>query len=270
MIFYDILLPKSGTTAHKLPPDVQGLTTGLPMYEERTYRGKVRADGLVPFPVVVKETDLFILADSDLSALALEVVIRHRHQLESYIASHPEFLTSLVPVELRVGAPEVAVRMARACVPANVGPMAAVAGAFAEVVGEALLAESSQAIVENGGDIFIKSASERVVALYAGDSPLSGRVGLNIKPEDTPIGVCTSSGRVGHSLSLGRAHAACIISKSTPLADAAATAVGNVVMGPADAERGIERAREIAGVLGAVVIAGDRMAAWGQVELVKL
>ncbi|MBI5189416.1 MAG: UPF0280 family protein [Nitrospirae bacterium] len=240
------------------------------MYEERTYRGRVRADGLVAFTAVVKETDLFILADSDLSALALEVVIRHRHQLETYIAGHPEFLTSLVPVELKLGAPESAVRMARAALPANVGPMAAVAGTFSELVGEALLARSSQAIVENGGDIYIKSTSERVVALYAGDSPLSGRVGLNIRPGDTPLGVCTSSGRVGHSLSLGRAHAACIISKSTALADAAATAVGNAVQGPGDVEKGIARAQEIEGVLGAVVIAGDRLAAWGLVELVKL
>jgi len=240
------------------------------MYEERTYRGRVRADGLAAFTVVVKETDLFILADRDLSALARDVVIRHRHQLEAYIVRHPEFLTSLVPVELRLGAPEVVLRMARAALPANVGPMAAVAGTFSELVGEALLAESSQVIVENGGDIYINSSSERVVALYAGDSPLSGKVGINIKPGDTPLGVCTSSGRVGHSLSLGKAHAACIISKSTPLADAAATTVGNVVQGPGDVERGIECARSIEGVLGAVVIAGDRLAAWGQVELVKL
>jgi uncharacterized protein len=240
------------------------------MYEERTYRGIVGASGLVSFTVVVKETDLFILADSDLSALAKEVVLRERHRLEGYIERHPEFLGSLAPVDAAQGAPDIVTRMTRAAVLAGVGPMAAVAGAFSEVVGEALLAGSGQVIVENGGDIYIRSDIKRTVAVYAGDSPLSGRVGIAVKPEDTPLGVCTSSGRVGHSLSLGRSHAACIVSASTPLADAAATAVGNLVKGPSDIGRAIEFAKGISGVAGALVIAGDRLGAWGNVELVSL
>lgn len=240
------------------------------MFEERTYRGKVRAGDLTPFAVVVKETDLFILADRDLSALVREVVIAHRYQLEGYISRYPIFLTSLVPVGIVPGAPETVTRMAAAADAAGVGPMAAVAGTFSELVGEALLKESSQAIVENGGDIFIKSDVERTVALYAGSSPLSGKVGIRLMPEDTPVGVCTSSGRVGPSLSLGRAHAACIIAKSAALADAAATAVGNAVKRPDDIEAGLAVAQGIKGVLGAVVIMEDRLGAWGKVELVKL
>jgi len=240
------------------------------MYEERTYRGSVGAADLVTFSVVVKETDLLILAEADLSALAMEVVLKHRHQLEGYIARYPAFLKSLVPVKAGPGAPESALRMAAAAEKAGVGPMAAVAGVFSDLVGEALLAESSQVIVENGGDIYIKSAMPRVVALYAGDSPISGKVGIKISPEDTPIGVCTSSGKVGPSLSLGRAHAACVLSGSAVLADAVATAVGNAVHGPDDVEKGLAVARSIEGVTGAVVIAGDKLGAWGKVKLVKL
>jgi ApbE superfamily uncharacterized protein (UPF0280 family) len=240
------------------------------MYEERTYRGKVRAGDLVPFTVVVKETDLLVLADRDLSALVKDEVVTHRHQLEGYISRYPVFFKSLRPVAVGRAAPEVVRRMAAAAEAAGVGPMAAVAGAFAELVGEAVLRESAQAIVENGGDIFIKTGFERVVSVYAGGSPLSGKVGLRIKPADTPLGVCTSSGRVGPSLSLGRAHAACLIARSAALADAAATAVGNVVRVPGDIGKGLEVAQKIDGILGAVVVIEDTLGAWGRVELVKL
>lgn len=240
------------------------------MYEERTYRQRVSAAGLVPFTVVVKETDLFILAETELAELAREVVLKHRHRLESYIERHPGFAASLVPVKADKAAPDVVRRMADAGFAAGVGPMAAVAGAFSELVGEALLSRSSQVVVENGGDIFMKSGAERVIALYAGDSPLSGKLGIKIRPEDTPLGVCTSSGKVGHSLSMGHAHAACVISASTALADAAATAVGNAVRGPDDITRAIEFGMGIPGVDGVVVIAGDKIGAMGRVEFVQL
>lgn len=240
------------------------------MYEERTYRHIVSAAGLCQFTVVVKETDLLILADSDLTELVTRVVVNHRHQLETYIARYPEFLSSLVPLNAATGAPDVVVRMVEAGKAAGVGPMAAVAGVFSELVGEALLKESTEAVVENGGDIFIKSSTVRTAGIYAGDSPLSGRVGIKIRPEDTPLGVCTSSGRVGHSLSLGAAHAACVISASTALADAAATATGNVVKSAGDIERALSFAMGIPGVMGVVVVAGDRIGAMGHVELVSI
>lgn len=240
------------------------------MYEKRVYRETIEASDLVSFSVVVKETDLFILADRDLSNKTLGLVLTHRLQLEQYIHKHPDFLKSLRPVNVPPGAPETASLMAWAAQEAGVGPMAAVAGAFAEITGKALLAESAQVIVENGGDIFIKTDKERVVAVFAGDSPLSGKVGIRIKPADTPIGVCTSSGKVGPSLSLGVAHAACVLAKSAALADAAATAVGNAVKAEGNVERALLVARSIRGVLGTVVISGDKLGAWGQVELVKL
>jgi uncharacterized protein len=240
------------------------------MYEKRVYRETVKASDLVSFSVVVKETDLFVLAEKDLSKKTLELVLKHRLQLEEYIHRHPDFLKSLRPVKAAPGAPETASLMAWAATEAGVGPMAAVAGAFAEITGNALLADSAQVIVENGGDIFIKTDKDRIVAVYAGDSPLSGKVGIKIRPADTPIGVCTSSGKVGPSLSLGVAHAACVLSKSAALADAAATAVGNAVKAEGNVEHALDVARAINGVLGAVVVSGEKLGAWGKVELVKI
>jgi ApbE superfamily uncharacterized protein (UPF0280 family) len=160
--------------------------------------------------------------------------------------------------------------MAKAAEKANVGPMAAVAGAFAEFVGLDLLKYSPEVIVENGGDIFLKSTKSRLVGVYAGeDSPLTGRVALKIEPLDTPLGVCTSSGTVGHSLSFGKADAVVVLSHSTALADAAATAIGNIVKAETDVQKALDFARSVKGLVGAAVIINDKMGVWGKINLIR-
>jgi hypothetical protein len=240
------------------------------MYEPRTYRNLVRTDDLVKFEVIVKETDLFVRAERDLSKETRESVLRYRHQLETYIAMNPAFQHSLVPFPDDPGVPEIVREMIRASQLAQVGPMASVAGAVAECVSKDLLRFSKEVIVENGGDIQLVTSRQRIVGIYAGDSSLSHKVGIVIEPEETPLGVCTSSGTVGPSLSFGKADAVCILSRSATLADAAATAVGNLVKEKDDIERGLTRAQEIEGLLGALVIVGDRMGAWGKVKLTRL
>ena len=109
---------------------------------------------------------------------------------------------------------------------AGVGPMAAVAGAIAEHVGLGLLKSTNHVIVENGGDIFIKTDAPLTVGIFAGKSSLSLRIGIRLSGGPKPMAVCTSSGTVGHSLSLGRADAVCVAADSCAIADAAATAIG--------------------------------------------
>ena len=174
-----------------------------------------------------------------------------------------------MPVAPKETHPYIVERMCDAAQKANVGPMAAVAGAFSELVGLKLLEHSKEVIVENGGDLFIKSDSIRKIGIYAGKSPLSGKIALEIKPENTPIGVCTSSGTVGHSLSFGRADAVVIVSKDTFLADAAATATGNMVKDAEDIEKAISFASSINGVIGVLIISGDKMGMWGDIKLSK-
>jgi len=142
-----------------------------------------------------------------------------------------------------------------------------VAGAIAEFVGKKLLRFSPEVIVENGGDIFLKSLASKLVGIYIGKPPYSGKIALRIEPEETPIGVCTSSGTVGHSLSFGKADAAIVLSPSTSLADAAATAIGNLVTD--DLEQGIEFARTIEGLNGVAIIKDDKIALWGQIKIVR-
>ena len=240
------------------------------MYEKRTYRNLVKTDDLVKFEVVVKETDLLVRADSDLSKETRESALKYRHQLETYIAMNLEFQKSLVPLAEDPHAPEIVRKMIQTSQWAGVGPMATVAGAMADLVSRDLLKLSREVIVENGGDIYLASSKERTIGIYAGDSPLSLKIGIVISPEETPLGVCTSSGTVGPSLSFGKANAVCILSKSAALADAAATAVGNVVKEKKDISLGLGRAREIEGVLGTLIIIEEKMGVWGKIKLTRI
>lgn len=240
------------------------------VYEPRTYRHRVGSKGLVSFTVIEKETDLLILAQKDLSLEARAIVQKYRAQLEKYIKEHPRFQVTLEPVAVAEDAPPIVKEMAAAGQAANVGPMAAVAGAIAEFVGRELLQYSDEVIVENGGDIFLKIAQKRSVGVYAGKSPLTGKIALEILPEETPLGICTSSGTVGHSLGFGWADAAIAISPSASLADAAATAIGNMVKTVDDIPGAIEKAQQIPGLTGVVIIKDDKMGLWGQVRLVEV
>ena len=240
------------------------------MYEERKYREWVKHDDLVAVRVMEEETDLLISGDSDLSVEAAESISFYRNQIKEYIFKNGEFAKALKPVEVADNAPEIVKEMAKAAKAAGVGPMASVAGVMAERVGRDLLNLSEQIIIENGGDIFIKTASERLLGIYAASSPFTGKLAMRIKPEQTPLGVCTSSGTIGHSLSFGKADAAIILSKWTALADAVATATGNAVKTVADVQKGVDFARAIKGVEGVLVIMGDKIGAWGEIEIAVL
>ncbi len=237
------------------------------MYEPRTYRHWIKDKDLISFNVSVKETDLYIRASTNLRRRALKLVLKYRDMLERYIERHPSFLTSLKPIPTDEDAPRIIRSMAQATRVVGVGPMASVAGAIAEFVGRELLPFSPEIIVENGGDIYLKSLEDRVVGIYAGKSPLTGRIGIAVNSKETPLGICTSSGTVGHSLSYGQADAVVVLSKSAILADAAATAIGNLIIRPGDIPKGIDFAQHITGINGVVIIQDDSVGLWGKVNL---
>jgi ApbE superfamily uncharacterized protein (UPF0280 family) len=226
--------------------------------------------GLVGFRVAVKETDLMVLADKDLSREVRSLIIQERQQLEAYGQKHPEFFTTLTPFPPDPYAPTLVRNMIGAGAIAGVGPMAAVAGAIAARVGEALRGLSDEVIVENGGDIFMHLKHPATVSLYAGRSPLSHKVGVKIYPDRETWGVCTSSGTVGPSLSFGRADAACVVAADAALADACATALGNRVPDASAVNGALEWLAGIPEIIGGVVIVGEHLGAWGQIELIPL
>lgn len=234
------------------------------------YRSSLLPTDLKGFQVTVKETDLYIQAAQCLHETAYNSILHHRFQLEQYIARRPEFFTALLPLPEDESAPPIARAMMEASRPARVGPMAAVAGAMAEAVGRDLLADSPEAIVENGGDIYCHCQRELKIGIFAGKSPLSFHIGLRLPAADHDWGVCTSSGTVGPSLSFGHADAVCVLAHSAPLADAAATSIGNLIVTPNDIPRGLENAQTIPGLSGVVIIIQEKIGAWGEVELIEM
>ncbi|PKQ30156.1 MAG: hypothetical protein CVT60_01555 [Actinobacteria bacterium HGW-Actinobacteria-10] len=238
------------------------------VYEPRTYRNIVAPEGLATFEVVLRETDLQIAAKSDLSASAVQLVQAARTQLEDYIAGHPHFAETFSPYAVEEDAPRLVKAMAKAAWVANVGPMAAVAGAVAEFVARGLASRSSEVIVENGGDVYLIGARDRTLALWAGEGVRG--VGIEIAGRSLPAAVCTSSGRFGHSTSLGSADAVAVVGSDGAITDAVATALANRVHGAADIERALEAASHIQGVRGVIVNADGHIGAWGDVHLVPL
>ena len=231
------------------------------------YQGTLQATS-----ITLQETDLHILAEQEVRAPAHDLIVTCRSQIENYIASHPLFTSSLTPLPLDNLAPAIIQAMLQAALVAEVGPMAAVAGAIAEFVGRGLIKSglTSEVMVENGGDIFLLRKQECLSAIFAGESPLSNRIGLRIAPEQMPLGICTSSGSIGHSLSFGMADSVTVLAHDTALADTAATRLGNELKGDEDMNQTLEVAKNIPGLLGVVVVKNEILGVWGDVELVKI
>lgn len=240
------------------------------MYKKRLYRNLPARENLVAFSVAVKETDLYVHAEKPLEEITKELILKHRGYIEAYIKMHPEFVQTLEPWRVRGPAPIIINDMVSAGEKAGVGPMAAVAGAIAEHVGIDLLVHTDEVVVENGGDVFLKTDGPVTIGIFAGTSPLSMSIGLRLDPGESPLSVCTSSGTVGHSLSLGKADAVCVVSDSCPLADAAATSIGNRVKSKAHIESAIDFGKNIQGVNGIVVIMGHEIGMWGELEVVPI
>lgn len=235
-------------------------------YQRRFYRDWVKFKDLHLTQIVAKETDVQILTNKKVDRSFIEEKIQqYRWDIENYINKDHRFLTALKPVAVELNAQPIIKVMSSCAKEANVGPMACVAGAISEFLGKELLQQGyKDVIVENGGDIFLKTSKTRVIGLYTGKSKAWNRLGLVVKPAQTPLGICTSSGTIGHSLSFGSADSVVILSKSTPLADAVATAVANRVNSKKDLESALNFARSIKAVEGVVIIFRKDMLSWGK------
>ena len=239
-----------------------------PAYTERTYRERSGHRAPSRFKVAIGESDLDVQCEIARPSIAREALASLRWEIERYIARHPRYLTSLVPLDVAAGAPEIIRAMADAARAWDVGPMAAVAGAVAERVGGAIGAPGERIVVENGGDIWARADGALVFAVYAGEgSPFCDRLAFALDAT-AGVGVCTSSGIVGPSLSLGRADAVVAIADDAAVADAAATAIANRIKAPSDVGPAAEWARGRPGLKGLVACCGDALALFGELELV--
>lgn len=243
---------------------------GQGMFKERHYRGLMKPPDLICYEVCHKETDLFCCTTTDLSRFIEDRVHYYRHQLEEYIHTKPLFKDSLFPVDQDPLAPALAAEMIRVSGLLGVGPMATVAGAMAEYVGRDIESRSEEFIIENGGDIFLKTKVERVVQVFANRSPFSNKIGIRLKADNAPYGVCTSSATVGPSLSFGKADAVCVVGVSSLFADGLATLLGNSVKEKNDISVAIEKGRKFPGTKGILIVLDEHLGVWGDIDLVRL
>jgi ApbE superfamily uncharacterized protein (UPF0280 family) len=238
--------------------------------QEFKYRKLINAKGLVRSAVIDKESDILVFAEKALTTVAHETLKKEKKILTEYTAKNQHFESSLTPIRVSPFAPHIVRLMAWAGKRANVGPMSSVAGAMAEQIGKELLKHSKEAIVENGGDIFIKTTRTRKIGIFAGKSPFSENIALEITPEETPLGICTSAGFVGHIISTGAADAIVVVARSCALADAAVNSISALVKSEETIGDGLEMAKKIKGLHGVLIIKNDKIGAWGTLKIVSI
>lgn len=240
-------------------------------FQPRFYREWVKGKDLITQHIVVEETDIFVSAGISLDASFLkDRILDYRKQIKDYILTDKSFFESLKPIKVKANAPRIVKDMASAAEKAGVGPMAAVAGAVVQYLARDLEDKTEELIIENGGDIFLKSKKKRKIGIYAGDSKLSGKIAIEIDKNNTPAGICTSSGTVGHSLSFGITDATLIKADSAILADAVATAAGNIVKKVDDIKKAINFVKSIKAVTAVLIIVRDVLMAWGDLKMSKI
>jgi len=224
----------------------------------------------------LKETNLLIKCDEERGIdTAIETSLRARGEIERFIRLHPDFRWSLEPLKLNGPHQRIIDLMLRAGELADVGPFAAVAGAISQVAAEAALyAGAKNVAVENGGDITIMGNQDFRIGVFAGDIKGSGKIGFRIRAGELPIGICTSSGTIGHSISFGEADAVTAIAREASVADAAATSIANAVKGEnveSSIEFGLNHAEHIPEISGCLIVRGDKIGTWGKLpELILL
>ncbi|MFX1348595.1 MAG: UPF0280 family protein [Promethearchaeota archaeon] len=231
-----------------------------------------------------KESDVTIISDSRKAILqAKKSFYFHRNNLEKFVAKNRDFLNSFSPVKVITNFKIVNI-MAETAEVCDVGPMAAVAGALADLMLEAMKTKDNSeesgfvypkiAMVENGGEIALDSQEPITIALYAGENELNLNLGFLVKKKDCPLGIGTSSATVGHAISLGQADAVTIFAKNAALADAAATKICNLVKGE-DIEKsikqGLDAADDLDGIIGTFISRENKVGQTGKLpQLVKI
>jgi ApbE superfamily uncharacterized protein (UPF0280 family) len=243
-------------------------------YQPRIYRQQFNPDRFASFTLQYLETDLWVGVDHDsfhkeIAELARNEVVFLRKKLDRYIRNHPEFKTSLKPVKLKDEAPEEVKVMSLAGLRTNTGPMSSVAGMFALTVGEKIRHSFHirELVIENGGDFFLFLKEDLLINIYAGNSPLSEKIGVVVPASETPCGLCTSSGTVGPSVSFGSADAVMVACYSPTVADAWATALANRVKSPADINTVLKYSEQFSEILSLVIICQDKTGIRGKFEV---
>jgi uncharacterized protein len=236
--------------------------------DRNIYRNNVRTGGKYHWKITYKYSDLLLSSDKDIVRLIEEPIKEIYCYLRRCFKEDPSFLKSLSPVSIKPGYPEIIKKMCLLSAEFNVGPMAAVAGTVNEFLAEKLNKYCGNLIIENGGDLYLRSRKDLILGIYVKNNYFKDGISIRIKAGNMPCGVCASSGTFGHSLSLGKCDLAVVLSKSAITADSAATAVANSISCKDDVLTSIEHFRNFRGINGLLLIKDDKIGLWGNIELI--
>lgn len=237
--------------------------------DKSIYRDRVRQKEKYNWRIAYKYSDLLVSCNKDIS-LKLERLIKEIYYLlESCIKEEPSFQKSLSPLKIKPYYPPIIKKMCRKAAIFNVGPMATVAGAVCDYIASGLSKYCRRLIVENGGDVFIKSNKDIDVGVYLKNKYFADKIYLKIKAGITPCGLCSSSGSFGHSLSMGRSDLVVVLAKSTIGADGAATSIANKIKSPENVSKVINGYKDIKDITGILIVKDDRLGVWGNIELIN-
>ena len=221
--------------------------------------------------LVFKQTDIWLKTEDRLNSRQAEEFLKQAYlEIEQYIASNMDFLSSLHPIEVPEKAPNIVKQMCMYSIQAGVGPMAGVAGAISEFLGQKLSSYHRQIFCNNGGDIYYKTTEEQQVLLSAPGSPFHNRIKISMPSAINGKGLCTSSGISGHSINMGRAFSVTILANNACLADVWATSISNQVRSDTDIEHGLELCKKQEGIEGTVILVDQSLGAWGDISLDRI
>lgn len=220
----------------------------------------------------VGETAVTVISDEEYIRVAEQAIFEARERILRKISEDPYFATTYDPYPVSEDDDPLIKRMCQASLLAGVGPMAGVAGAIAVFAVERMVeAGASYAIVENGGDIALRIDRDITVGVFQDDDRFR-ELAFRIPKRNGIFGICSSSGKVGPSVSFGKSGISTVFSDDVILADACATALGNMIRdgGQEEMSRALEEIGGIHGVDGCVSISNGLYASIGDVpELVR-
>ncbi|MCU0859184.1 MAG: UPF0280 family protein [Thermoplasmata archaeon] len=214
--------------------------------------------------VEIGETAATVACDRRFLGPAVDAIKAARAEVERQVRRDPFFLATMEPYPCDGDAGRTVRRMCEAAGKAHVGPMAAVAGAIAQEALEAMAAAGcTHGWVDNGGDIALLLEEPATVEVFC-EPGAKEAFGFEMPPAGSMVGVCSSSGRLGHSISLGDADVAVAFADDAVLADALATAIGNRVVDSESMQSCFEPFKGIRGFRGGLALRDGEVAMWGE------
>ena len=248
--------------------NIRRVLPGSNAYADRDiYRNKISAEGRYSFRLDYKYSGLYIICDRDIGSELEEPVLSFYRNIETVIDEHTDFEKSLVPIKAAKDLPRIIKEMCSAGEVFSVGPMATIAGALCDYLAKSLIGRCSFLMIENGGDVYIKSGDPLEVGIFTKNIYFRDKLTLLIEAGQTPCGICSSSGSFGHSLSLGKSDLVTVLSRTATIADAAATSIANTVNHEEDIDKAIARFSKYKEVEGLIIIKNKRIGLWGKLQL---